>query len=114
MKSLIREPASLLNTKTAAAAAILVVNVGSKNRKLSSLRQGSDAARAQNFAYFAPFFKHRYFLQIRAESPAGCAHRKAPVMTESRCFTTSIALCHCQNPFLQDNTNCLLRAVAHP
>lgn len=104
MNIMIHKLVNLLKTKTTAAAAILVMNIRSQNRKLCGLRQGPNTARAQNFAHFAPFYKHRNSLQIRAESPAGCAHRKAPVVAESRCFTTSIALCHCQNPFLQDNT----------
>ena len=80
---------------------------------LSSLRQSPDAAGAEGLFDQAAILKHGNFLQVRAESSPGCPQGEAAVMTESRRFTTLIALCHCQDPFLQDNTFGLFRAVHH-
>jgi len=99
-----------LKTRITAGAAILVANVKTLNQQLRSFSQSPDAASAQNLANQTPVFENRNFLQIRAESSGSSAQREAAVIAESCCLTTSIALCHCQDPFLQNNTIRLLRA----
>jgi hypothetical protein len=79
-------------TKITAKAAILVKK---PKPKLAGLRESPDAARAQHLANHAPVLEQRNFLQIGAESPLRGAQGEAAVMTKSRGFSTSIALCHC-------------------
>lgn len=86
-------------TKITAQAAILV----KKPMKLRGLRQSPDAACAHHLADHTPVLKQRNFLQIGAKSPAGCAQGEAAVIAKSCGLTTSIALCHCQDPFLSHN-----------
>jgi len=64
-----------------------------------SLRQSPNAARAKHFPNQPPVFKQGYFLQVRAKGPAGCAQGEAAVVTKGCGFATSIALCHCKDPF---------------
>jgi hypothetical protein len=70
------------------------------NGKLRRLRQGPNAARAQGFANQPPVFQYGNLLQVGAKGAAGSTLGEAAVVTKCRGFTTSIALCHCQNPFV--------------
>jgi hypothetical protein len=63
--------------------------------------QCPNAARAEGFANQPPVFQNGNLLQVGAKGPAGSALREAAVMTKCRGFATSIALCHCQDPFIQ-------------
>jgi hypothetical protein len=79
---------------------------------LGGLRHRPDAACAQHFANHPPFFYKRNFLQIWAKGPAGGTLREAAVVTKCCGFSTSVALCHCQNPFSRIN-NCCGKWRAH-
>jgi hypothetical protein len=70
-----------------------------KKSSLRGLRQSPNASGAQHLTDQPPVFQQGNFLQIRAKGPAGRAQREAPVVTKCRGFSTSFALCHCQDPF---------------
>ncbi len=69
------------------------------SKRLRSLRQGPDAASAQGLADQLPIFHNGNLLQVRAKGPAGSTLGEAAIVTKGCGFPTSIALCHCLNPF---------------
>jgi hypothetical protein len=66
---------------------------------LSRFCQRPDAVRAQGLMNQPPAFQKGNLLQVGAKGPSGSTLREAAIVTECRGFATSIALCHCQDPF---------------
>jgi len=71
-----------------------------QTRNLRSFSQCPNAACAERLSNQPPIFHNSYLLEIGAKGPAGGTHREAAVMSKCRGFATSIALCHCKDPFV--------------
>lgn len=64
----------------------------------------ANATGAKQFLNLTSAFEYRNLLKIWFKFSIGSTHRKAAIMTKSRCFSTIFTLCHNKNPF---NRECL-------
>ncbi len=67
---------------------------------LRGFRQGPDAAGAQHFANHLAVLQDADALEVGAIGPLSGALGEAAVVTKGCGFSTSIALCHFEDPFL--------------
>ena len=78
--------------------------LNNQSKLFRSFYKSAYTAGAKQFLHLSPAFENRNLLKIWFKFSIGCTHRKAAIMTKSRCFSTFFTLCHNKDPF---NHECL-------